>query len=595
MDDYHIEALPKTDRGLPFAKGAYRSLDSILLHNKAEVLEGVIADTAEPGIGFRNHTVPLDLALGGQWTEDVSWVEPQTVCVDTGLSFEISTAESKMNISQVDLIDQGGFTNLPRRMTPILVERPQEPNLTFRAQQAVEISNAFLMFYFNVSHPNNTGPRNTSLGRRFPLKSNYKPDLNAIALTKLRPTFLDFASQPHSNLSSGLSTSAQAQLGVTSQDWSRVQETCETPSVRMPNISNLQISCGYLLGAPRSIGKGPALVYEPKSKFNQSLYVCASSIRASIKRVTFSMNDSVSLDNLRVVNTADKPYKDDASKPLWAIERTYRPSFDAAPLWGMIEDRFENAQDLSTYRGDKFWLPMNGQLYSTMSIASDSLAATDAFGNALGSAYDQQPLSLGDSMINYSGVNNVALNRLWQQLSQSPTTASRIIDLIFTEILATALVGTKSVMSQSSNSKPDPPITVRPFRRQIQYNLIYAIPAFVVMAIALVVSVALLFCLAFQCSLQRMSQILNQTSAGRIVTNMAYPGLCEADASTKQWLDAAGHVKLAFPFIKPQTGEEQSMIQQVGSGSGDGSVQYEHHKPSKDIKSEWAGRSSNMD
>ncbi|KAI4188577.1 MAG: hypothetical protein L6R41_002045 [Letrouitia leprolyta] len=66
IETYRISGIPMVDRGLPYSIGAYRPLNSVLLHNTTEALEGVLVDTVNGGVGYRNHTLPQNLPLGGQ-------------------------------------------------------------------------------------------------------------------------------------------------------------------------------------------------------------------------------------------------------------------------------------------------------------------------------------------------------------------------------------------------------------------------------------------------------------------------------------------------------------------------------------------------
>ena len=148
---------PSIDRGLPYAQASYRPLDSILLHNKIEALEGVIADTVHGGVGYRNHTVPTGMALGGQWAEDITWIEPVTECVDTNLTLQLSLGSTSSKIIKVDLVDQGGFSNIPHSLSDIEgVENSQNPELGKKAYQGALMFNTLLMSYFNVSSSDGT-------------------------------------------------------------------------------------------------------------------------------------------------------------------------------------------------------------------------------------------------------------------------------------------------------------------------------------------------------------------------------------------------------------------------------------------------------
>jgi len=73
------------NHGQPFQVGAYRPVDTLLLNDVVEPVAGLIVDTRHGGIAFRDHTAPTDVSLGGEWSEDLLFVTPQTVCVDTNV------------------------------------------------------------------------------------------------------------------------------------------------------------------------------------------------------------------------------------------------------------------------------------------------------------------------------------------------------------------------------------------------------------------------------------------------------------------------------------------------------------------------------
>ena len=99
-----------------------------MLHNTTEALEGVIVDTVDGGLGYGNHTMPENLPLGGLWSEEITWIEPRTECVDTNLTFEFSMGNDKQNYSKVELVDSGGFVNSERSLPyPDQTELSQDP------------------------------------------------------------------------------------------------------------------------------------------------------------------------------------------------------------------------------------------------------------------------------------------------------------------------------------------------------------------------------------------------------------------------------------------------------------------------------------
>lgn len=93
--------------------GNLQPLETFLLDDQYRVIEGLIIDAANGGIGFRNHTLPIGTELGAEWTEDILWVIPETACTSVNLSLHFSI--SKDNFYKTDygyMRDDGGFTNL---------------------------------------------------------------------------------------------------------------------------------------------------------------------------------------------------------------------------------------------------------------------------------------------------------------------------------------------------------------------------------------------------------------------------------------------------------------------------------------------------
>lgn len=552
----------RVDAGSPYATGSYRAIDSLILHNKTEAVEGVVVDTVRGGVGYRNHSVPTGLQYGGKWNEDLTWVEPVTSCVDTNLTFRFSLSNRETNMTSISLVDNGGFVDLANE-DPYsgIWNDTQNPDLQARAHRAAWNSNHLTAVFYNVTYPGNTGARNTSKGAEFPLDTTigtYRPDLNSIQLRAIDGSYLGLDLSPNSGNFTGLnlSSSAQAKLSITSDNFTTAQIRCQGWGLDdYSNITNTLVSCGYLYGAPHRIDKVESLVFEPETNWTQNLYVCATGIRSSIKTVGFSINRTSSLSDLEVVSVEDKSYPDNSSRPLWGVEDTNSTIREVRPVWGLVHDRYETAEGLWTLRAEKFWLPaVSNDLMVTES--SDSLASTEVFGAALSEVYGSSAKSSSSyvQLADYSGRLNVALSRLWRELSMSSASASSIIDLIYAEVLATATVGTKSAVTTSpSGDGSDVPNTLASttkFTRQLQYNFLYAIPAAIVVACT-VVAVLFVFIMWIMSrfSVALMRQLLNQTSTGRLCTNLLYPGLCEPTAPTSKWINNAGSTKLAFSMM----------------------------------------------
>ena len=560
-----VDNFERLDKGQPFVQGSYRSLDTLILHNATEAVEGVIVDTVNAGVGYRNHSAPKDLPHGGEWSEDITWIEPVTECVDTNLTFEIKVGSPASNITNIDLVDNGGFVNAPAHFNFDMMPS-QDPDLKERALRSAIMSNTLIAYALDISSPNMTGPRKTSLGQHFKLNISsslsYKPSLYSIKLQELRPDFITVPQAPLDALNSSKlnSSTYTPQKNATSDDWNSVQHLCQGgTSTRQANTSNIALQCGYLFGAPRPTSNDDTRIAQPFSTWTQSLYVCSSSVRASIKSVALSFNSSSngnsSLENLRVRKVTDKTYDNNSSAPLWGVERTFKPMSDVSPLWGPVAEKYALSSDLTTFRGPKFYLPGTNAGIVKVNIVTDSLAAPKAFAAALLSVYEDavQQSSYGE-IADYTGKNNVALNKKWQDLSLNATSANKIINLIYTEIIATAMVGTKSSAHNArmpiaaARAGPSSPPGVAAYARRLHYNWRYGVPAALVLLVVIIVAVVLLACLIFRFKWKDFTQLLNQTSTGRVVTNFLDPYSGVRDSKTEGWLAVAGGQKLQYPF-----------------------------------------------
>jgi hypothetical protein len=126
---------------------SFRFLTSVVLNDAIEPVEGLVVNTQTGGIAFRNHTVPVGLKYGAEWTEDLLWIEPETACVDTNISVEFKipyTGLANFNLENISLVDNGGFANLITEYPKVNVWNSQsEPNLRDRAYKAAWMANAY--------------------------------------------------------------------------------------------------------------------------------------------------------------------------------------------------------------------------------------------------------------------------------------------------------------------------------------------------------------------------------------------------------------------------------------------------------------------
>ena len=146
------------DKGQPFVKGDSRFIQSLITQEKIVLVEGLVVDMRNnPGIGFRNHTIPVGLEHGGTWTEDLTWIEPVTRCADTNLSIQFrdeNTEDDVYDNMAFSVIDRGGFTGLD---VHTLESRAWLDNQTLdlfgRAHKAARMHNVLVASSLNVTLP----------------------------------------------------------------------------------------------------------------------------------------------------------------------------------------------------------------------------------------------------------------------------------------------------------------------------------------------------------------------------------------------------------------------------------------------------------
>jgi hypothetical protein len=145
------------NNGSAYVVGAYRSLTNILLNDAWDVVEGLVVDSKNGGVGFRNHTVPSQpLPYGAQWSEDLLFVEPVTECVNLNVSLDFSlnsaNYSNSLRLANARLVDHGGFVDFDRKGLPFVsIGNQTDPLLFQRAQAGAWISNMLMMLVWNVT------------------------------------------------------------------------------------------------------------------------------------------------------------------------------------------------------------------------------------------------------------------------------------------------------------------------------------------------------------------------------------------------------------------------------------------------------------
>ena len=324
--------------------------------------------------------------------------------------------------------------------------------------------------------------------------------------------------------------------------------------IDLANITHIASQCGILNGAPRRVDGGKSSIFDPGSAWTLPMFSCMSTAKATIKTVSFRFNGTKDdLSSLEVVSLKDKIYPDEASKPLWAVENTSMFLKDGTPLWGLVSEDKAKTLNLSTVRQESLYLPgrdpvMGWQNLPGADFASIALDLTYNTGSSL------------DSPASYSGKSNLAMFKKWQELSETPETSAKILNLIWTDIAANMVVGTKSwLVPDNTNRKrdgtgtPKTPI-VTSYTRRIKYKYAYGIPAFVALVLAIAAFSSTLFFMLFAgAKPSTLRTFLQHTSAGRFLTaqasysNHTGHGSSTSPSEQQGYINAPTHVWVKGP------------------------------------------------
>lgn len=333
-------------------------------------------------------------------------------------------------------------------------------------------------------------------------------------------------------------------------------------------MTGVLAKCGLMKTAAKLKGGGsqPTIRFEPGSNYTTSLYTCASSARATIKTVFFTYNGS-DLSGLVVTKIQDKSYGNPAEYPLWAVESTNKRLIDVAPLWGLVaNDTDRSTPNMSFLQAPHLWLARDSTwLLGDPANKVQNLPGVDFFAQAFGVAYSD-PTFIGDTGLFYSGLGNYALRKKWRELSESASTAHKVIDLIWTSVAANAVMGTKGWMSSGNagrikkrDENPAPHVAVTFNTQQLKYRMQYAIPGLLLLLLLTVYCVAsLVMLLSRRTSIRRLRLLLNGTSIGRVLTGGHVDQEEKDDFSFKQRFRRSHSTMLRFENKRWMVQEDES-------------------------------------
>ncbi|KAH8668430.1 hypothetical protein BX600DRAFT_548781 [Xylariales sp. PMI_506] len=578
------------DNGTDFLVADNRNMESLVLTNKIQPVEGLVVNAIDGGVGFRNHTVPPGFKYGVKWEEDLLFVQPETVCVDTNLTLDFTINASPENstdgTSGLFLTDRGGFINMNRTYPePDLTDPQANADLYGRAYKAAWLHNWFTALYFNVTNPHNktSGQAafqylNSEINKTFVLTPLIS--IAELQYLTLSPTFGDYVK----GVPNITDMSSFNPFGITSENYTDISILCAgAGGGDYANITNILVACGQMRSVPQRTSPGSSLVPDDGSSWTQKIYTCASASKASIKTVSFTYNSTNGLfPTLEVAGIRDKNYTDNESgMPLWGVENVANAYLiaDLNLVWGLVSEDQVNNVNVSTVRQPHLYLP------GYFDPNSASIGATFSWENMPGSDFSVGALSAAYTVdtsstiitnpiagIDYTGAASLSMWARWQQLTGSAETASLVPNLIFTDIAASTVVGTKGALGPgnaggSSGSEADlPVIEVTPMYSTVQYDLLYAVPAILGALVLVVIVLAAL--VALTCGgarYHRMRRQLQQTASGRIFTAFLYAGPTVLTMKPSEWsdqfgdkaVDLSGEYPVAEEMLVPQAAAEE--------------------------------------
>lgn len=222
------------------------------------------------------------------------------------------------------------------------------------------------------------------------------------------------------------------------------------------------------------------------------------------------------------------------------------------PLWGIVGPACATVDqsirnNVTTMSQESLRLPglinddtllLTGQSF-TPNDAGQNLPGVNFYSQALRSAFSismPSRMSYGD----YSGQTQFALYAKWQNLSADAGSASDIINLIWTDIAANAVVGTKGWgLGAGSKTKS---VAVTAYHKKVHFKMPYSVPAFVTIGVCVALLVAIVMLASTnKTGLAKLRFLIDATSAGRNIGIYLWPTESRTlTGQTKDWLHVIG-------------------------------------------------------
>lgn len=373
-----------------------------------------------------------------------------------------------------------------------------------------------------------------------------------------------------------------------------------------PNINSSIIGCSLLYGAAKRTDAGSSLIFDPLSSWSTPIYSCATTVKASIRTISFQYNGTT-LDSLTINATYPKSYPESSNLPLWGVEDLKAPMTmeGTSPFWGILgranSTLLSTPYNISTIAKKNLYLPgyldWSGQdgFNPTPITNGQNLPGTDFYAQALrnaltitkpGSTMSQTKGDLGwNGGADFSGYTSLALFAKWQQLSRTPDDAARIINLVWTDVSANTVVGTKgwgltsaaavakAAAKVGARADPAPLVTevevpIIVYKMYIRYRIPFAVPAFLVLGLTVVVLTTLIILLVSgRTGPKRMRRFLEDISVGRVMGVLLWPEK-KKNLKTKEWVGSVGTRRVIIG-TEGITNEDESLVGGEERNSGE--------------------------
>lgn len=309
--------------------------------------------------------------------------------------------------------------------------------------------------------------------------------------------------------------------------------------------------------------------------WQQRLYSCMSSIKASIMDVQFELRGSPSLDGLSIRSV--HPTNQSLT---WAMENAHRNISQLDAFWGLVGNRYKDSPNISTFQRSYLYLPAGRSSTTSSSLLNpgDGAAGASAAFAALDHIYSVSSLGTPD----VTGSTNWALSEKWSLLSRNASSAGKIIDTIWTDLMANAVVGTRSALSQPDGSYAatinQPAIS---FVRGVSYDWRFAIPALVFAAAYLaLLAISVTLTCTRRTSFAKLRALLNSSAAGRSITLERSRGRHSAEYErTRIWAQERGDELVDFLG----TEQHEQKPEQVRLGSDERDDQHAECRQQDDV------------